>query len=67
MIKAIFTLIIKRLKFVKYFAAFLIMSSCGGGSGVNNIPQIDDISISINISGLLSPSYSYQKQEVEIN
>ena len=67
MIKAIFTLIIKRLKFAKYFAAFLIMSSCGGGSGVNNIPQIDDISISINISGLLSPSYSYQKQEVEIN
>ena len=67
MIKAIFTLIIKRLKFAKYFAAFLIMSSCGGGSGVNNIPQIDDISISINISGLLSPSLSYQKQEVEIN
>ena len=67
MIKAIFTLIIKRLKFAKYFAAFLIMSSCGGGSGVNNIPQIDDISISINISGLLSPSNSYQKQEIEIN
>jgi hypothetical protein len=66
-IKAISTLIIKRLKFATYFAAFLIMSSCGGGSGANNIPQIDDISISINISGLLSPSYSYQKQDVEIN
>jgi len=66
-IKAISTFIIKRLKFAKYFAALLIVSSCGGGSSANNIPQIDDISISINISGLLSPSLSYQKQEVEIN
>ena len=39
----------------------------GGGGGANYIPQIDDISISINISGLLSPSNSYQKQEIEIN
>ena len=67
MIKAISTLIIKRFKFAKYFAALLIMSSCGGGGGANYIPQIDDISISINISGLLSPSNSYQKQEIEIN
>ena len=67
MIKAISTFIIKRLKFANYFAALLIVSSCGGGSSANNIPQIDDISISINISGLLSPSLSYQKQEVEIN
>ena len=67
MIKAISTLIIKRFKFAKYFAALLIMSSCGGGGGANYIPQIDDISISINISGLLSPSHSYQKQEIEIN
>ena len=67
MIKAISTLIIKRFKFVKFFAALLIMSSCGGGGGANYILQIDDISISINISGLLSPSNSYQKQEIEIN
>ena len=67
MIKAISTLIIKRFKFAKYFAALLIMSSCGGGGGANYISQIDDISISINISGLLSPSNSYQKQEIEIN
>ena len=67
MIKAICTFIIKRFKFAKYFAALLIMSSCGGGGGANYIPQIDDISISINISGLLSPSNSYQKQEIEIN
>ena len=67
MIKAISTLIIKRFKFAKYFAALFIMSSCGGGGGANYISQIDDISISINISGLLSPSNSYQKQEIEIN
>ena len=67
MIKAICTFIIKRFKFAKYFAALLIMSSCGGGGGANYISQIDDISISINISGLLSPSNSYQKQEIEIN
>ena len=67
MIKAISTLIIKRFKFAKYFAALLIISSCGGGGSANYILQIDDISISINISGLLSPSNSYQKQEIEIN
>ena len=67
MIKAICTFIIKRFKFAKYFAALFIMSSCGGGGGANYISQIDDISISINISGLLSPSNSYQKQEIEIN
>ena len=67
MIKAISTLIIKRFKFANFFAALLIMSSCGGGGGANYILQIDDISISINISGLLSPSNSYQKQEIEIN
>ena len=67
MIKTICTFIIKRFKFAKYFAALLIMSSCGGGGGANYISQIDDISISINISGLLSPSNSYQKQEIEIN
>ena len=58
--------ILKRFKFSKYIFLLFIISSCGGGDGTNTTPQTNDISLTINITGLLSPSYSYKKQEVEI-
>ena len=59
--------ILKRFKFSKYIFLLFIISSCGGGDGTNTTPQTNDISLTINITGLLSPSYSYKKQEIEIN
>ena len=54
------------IKKAKYIFLILFIYSCGsGGSSSNN--SIQNISISINLNGLKSPSYSYESQVIEIS
>ena len=54
-----------KFKSLSIFLLIFFIYSCGSG-GASSIEELQNTNISINLSGLKSPSYSYEDQTIEV-